>query len=79
MKGWAQFVCGPYPDKGGGATGPSSENRREAMCVGVLVQAVRGFSVHFWKKLPYFAQMTSNMYSFDPDIAQSFLTRITPN
>ena len=45
----------------------------------VIVQAVRGFSVHFWKKLPFFAQMISNMYSFDPDIAQSILTRLTPN
>ena len=45
----------------------------------LLVQAVRGFSVHFWKKLPFFAQMISNMYSFDPDIAQSILTVLTPN
>ena len=44
-----------------------------------LVQAVRGFSVHFWKKLLFFAQMISNMYSFDPDIAQSIQTRLTPN
>ena len=44
-----------------------------------LVQAVRGFSVHFWKKLLFSAQMISNMYSFDPDIAQSILTRLTPN
>ena len=27
-----------------------------------LVQAVRGFSVHFLKKLPFFAQIFSNMY-----------------
>ena len=45
----------------------------------VIVQAVRGFSVHFWKKLQFFAQMISSMYSFDPDIAQSILTRLTPN
>ena len=43
------------------------------------VQAVRGFSVHFWKKLPFFAQMISNMYSLDPDIAQSIQTRLTPD
>ena len=35
--------------------------------------------VHFWNKLQCFAQMISNMYSFDPDIAQSILTRLTPN
>ena len=45
----------------------------------LLVQAVGGFSVHFWKKLQFFAQMISNMYTFDPDIAQSILTRLTPN
>ena len=35
MKGWAQFVGGQYPekDKGRGATGPSSDNRRDAMCI----------------------------------------------
>ena len=47
--------------------------------VNKVVQAVRGFSVHFWKKLQFFAQMISNMYSFDPDIAKSILTRLTPN
>ena len=45
----------------------------------MLVQAVRGFSVHFWKKLSFFAQMISNMYSFDPDIAQLILPLLTPN
>ena len=45
----------------------------------LLVQAVRGFSVHFCKKLQFFAQIIGNMYSFDPDIAQSILTRLTPN
>ena len=44
-----------------------------------IVQAVRGFSVHFWKKLPFFAKMISNMYSFDPNIAQSILTRLPHN
>ena len=44
-----------------------------------IVQALRGFSVHFWKKLPFFAQMISSKYSFDPDIAQSILTRLTYN
>ena len=34
--------------------------------------------MHFWKKLPFVAQMISNMYSFDPDIAQSTLTQVTP-
>ena len=37
-----------------------------------VVQA--GFSVHFWKKLPFFAQMINSMYSSDPDMAQSILT-----
>ena len=46
---------------------------------GVVVQAVRGFSVHFWKKLTFFAQMISSMYSFDPDMAQAILTLLTPN
>ena len=45
--------------------------------INILVQAVRGFSLHFWKKFPFFAQMISNMYYFDPDIA--ILTRLTPN
>ena len=47
--------------------------------VNIVVQAVRGVSVHFWKKIQFFAQMISNMYSFDPDIAQSILTLLTPN
>ena len=47
-----------------------------------IVQAVKGrnrASVHFRKKLQFSAQMISNMYSFDPDIAQSILIRLTPN
>ena len=39
-----------------------------------IVQAVRGFSVHFWKKIQFFPRMISNMYPSDPDIAQSILT-----
>ena len=42
-----------------------------------IVQAARGFSVHFWKKLPFFAQMISGMYSFNTDIAQSIPTQLT--
>ena len=53
--------------------------KRDNRDVEEVVQAVRGFSVHFCKKLPFFAQMISNMYSFDPDIAQSILTLLTPN
>ena len=49
------------------------------MHVTAVVQAVMGFSVHFWKKLQFVAQIISNMYSFDPDIAQSILTRLTHN
>ena len=45
----------------------------------LIVQAVSAFSVHFWKKLQFFAQMISNMYSSDPDIAQSILTWLRPN
>ena len=45
----------------------------------LVVQAVRGFSVHYWEKLQFFTQMIINMYSFDPDKAQSILTRLTPN
>ena len=33
----------------------------------------------FWEEITIFSQMISNMYSFDPDIAQSILTRLTPN
>ena len=62
------------------APGPSPLRQALGLCkIGIVVQAVRGFSVHFWKKLPFFAQMISNMYSLDPDIAQSILTRLTPN
>ena len=45
----------------------------------VLVQPVRVETecVHFSKKLPFSSQMISNMYSFDPDRAQSILTRLT--
>ena len=37
----------------------------------IIVQAVRGFSVHFWKKLQGFAQIISNLYSSDLDIADT--------
>ena len=57
----------------------SSELFNDTVVNGVVVQAVRGFSVHFWKKLTFFAQMISSMYSFDPDIAQAILTLLAPN
>ena len=31
------------------------------------------------EEITFFAQLISNMYFFDTDIAQSILTRLTPN